>query len=286
MNFHIVTLFPEMFDSYLGESILARAIGEKKIKVNFVNPRKFVTGKYRKVWPDGNISLQIDERPYGGGPGMVMMAEPMVRAVESIFKKIDPALQSPLKRGIKNQTTKIVSKSSFDKKAKVNPKILIVNFVPSAEKFTTDYAKKIVGEGKKSGYTDVIFICGRYEGIDARMSEILIKLYGKKVYTEFSIGDYVLTGGELPAMVLIDTISRQVAGVLGNFNSREEERISSSKVYTRPEVIEYKYKPKVARQDLATKKTIIQKEKVIKSKVPKVLLSGDHKKIEEWKRNK
>lgn len=77
-----------MFDSYLNESILARAIKEKKIKLNFVNPRKFVTGKYKKKWPDGNISAQIDDRPYAGGPGMVMMAEPVARAVESVLKKI------------------------------------------------------------------------------------------------------------------------------------------------------------------------------------------------------
>ncbi|MFA6355265.1 MAG: tRNA (guanosine(37)-N1)-methyltransferase TrmD, partial [Candidatus Paceibacterota bacterium] len=134
MNFHVITLFPEMFDSYLGESILARAIKEKKISVSFLNPRKFVSGKYRKVWPDGNVSAQVDERPYGGGPGMVMMAEPVIKAVESVIKKIS-----------KNQKSKI----------------LTINFVPSAEKFTTEIAKKI---SKK--YTDVILICGRYEGID------------------------------------------------------------------------------------------------------------------------
>jgi len=101
-------------------------------------------------------------------------------------------------------------------------------------------------------------ICGRYEGIDARVDKILKT---KKV----SIGDYVLTGGEIPAMILIDSISRQVKGVLGNFDSREEERVSSSEIYTRPEVLEYKGK---------------------KYKVPKVLLSGNHKDIEAWKKNK
>lgn len=232
MNFHIITLFPEMFDSYLSESILARAIKEKKIKVTFVNPRKFVKGKYRKVWPDGNLSQQIDERPYGGGPGMVMMAEPVIRAVESITKKL----------------------------AKKNPpvggrKIKIINFVPSAKKFDTAYAKKLARPG---GYTDIILISGRYEGIDARMDKILKT-------EKISIGDYVLTGGELPAMIMIDCIARQVPGVLGNFDSREEERVSSSEIYTRPEVIEHNGK---------------------KYKVPKVLLSGNHKDIENWKQNK
>jgi tRNA (guanine37-N1)-methyltransferase len=225
MRFHIITLFPEMFDSYLGGSILGRAIKEKKISVSFVNPRKFVSGKYRKVWPDGNISAQVDERPYAGGPGMVMMAEPIIKAVESVLKKIS-------------------------KNKKQIPKINIINFIPSAEKFTTNIAKNI---SKK--YTDVILICGRYEGIDARVDKILKT-------KQYSIGDYVLTGGEIPAMILIDCISRQINGVLGNFDSREEERVSSSVIYTRPEVLIHNGK---------------------KYKVPTVLLSGDHKKIEEWK---
>lgn len=223
MRFHVITLFPEMFDSYLNESILGRAIKEKKISVSFINPRKFVSGKYRKVWPDGNISAQVDERPYAGGPGMVMMAEPIIKAVESVTKKI-------LKK----------KKSNFQ----------IINFIPSAEKFTTPIAKNI---SKK--YTDVILICGRYEGIDARVDKILKT-------KKYSVGDYVLTGGEIPAMILIDCVSRQVEGVLGNFNSREEERVSTSEIYTRPEILVHNGK---------------------KYKVPKVLLSGNHKDINEWK---
>jgi tRNA (guanine37-N1)-methyltransferase len=223
MNFHIITLFPEMFDSYLKESILGRAIKEKKISVSFLNPRQFVSGKYKKVWPDGNVSLQVDERPYAGGPGMVMMAEPIIKAVDQVLKKISK---------------------------KKNSKTLTINFVPTAEKFNTKIAKNI---SKK--YTDIIMICGRYEGIDARVDKILKT-------KKFSIGDYVLTGGEIPAMVLVDSISRQIKGVLGNFDSREEERISSSEVYTRPEVLIFNKK---------------------KYKVPKVLLSGDHKKINLWK---
>lgn len=213
-----------MFNSYLKESILGRAIKEKKIKIDFVNPRNFVSGKYKKVWPDGNVSAQVDERPYGGGPGMVMMAEPIIKAVELAIKKINK---------------------------RKNSKILIINFVPSADKFTTTLAKKI---SKK--YTDIILICGRYEGIDARVDKILKT-------KKYSIGDYVLTGGEIPAMVLIDSISRQIKGVLGNFDSREEERISSSQIYTRPEVLIHNKK---------------------KYKVPKVLLSGNHKEIENWKK--
>lgn len=226
MHFHVVTLFPEAFDSYLQESIIGRAIKEKRIKVSFVNPRTFVTGKYKKVWPDGNKSLVVDDRPYGGGPGMIVRAEPVLKAVESVLKK--------LKANSKKQTARIK----------------IINFSPSGKKFDTTYAKQTT---KK--YTDIIMLCGRYEGIDARVAKILKA-------QDLSIGDYVLTGGELPAMILIDSISRQIPGVLGKFDSLEEERISSSEFYTRPEILEYKSK---------------------KYRVPKVLLSGDHKKIEEWK---
>ncbi len=221
-----------MFDSYLNESILGRAIKNKKIKVSFINPRKFVTGKYKKVWPDGNISAQVDDKPYAGGPGMVMRAEPIIKAVETIIKKIT---------------------NSKTKKQTPKSKVIIINFIPSAEKFETKMAKNF-----SQKYTDIIMICGRYEGIDARVDKILKT---KKI----SIGDYVLTGGEIPAMILVDSISRQIKGVLGNFDSREEERISSSIVYTRPEILEYKGK---------------------KYRVPKVLLSGNHKKIEEWKNHK
>ena len=220
MHFHIVTLFPESFDSYLAESIIGRAIKAKKIKISFYDPRKYVTGKYKKVWPDGNVSRVVDDRPYGGGPGMIMRAEPVLKAVEVALKKI--------KKG----------------------KVKIINFTPSGKKFDTPYAKKTAEK-----FSDIILICGRYEGIDARVDKILKS-------DQISIGDYVLTGGELPAMIVIDCMSRQIQGVLGNFDSREEERVSSSEFYTRPEIFEYKGK---------------------KHKVPKVLLSGDHKKIEEWK---
>jgi tRNA (guanine37-N1)-methyltransferase len=272
MRFHIITLFPEMFDSYLGESILGRAIKQKKISVSFLNPRKFVSGKYKKVWPDGNVSRQIDERPYGGGPGMVMMAEPIIRAVESVQASITKRSQQS-----KARPYSVNSES----------KILIINFIPSAEKFTTEVAKKI---SKK--YTDVILICGRYEGIDARVEKILRDM--KYAVIDLSVGDYVLTGGEIPAMILIDCISRQVKGVLGNFDSREEERISSSEIYTRPEVLIWpsssktQASPRVASVKTtaspraASVKTTASRRK--KYKVPKVLLSGNHKDIENWKR--
>jgi tRNA (guanine37-N1)-methyltransferase len=212
MRFHIITIFPEMFDSYLKESIIGRAIKDKKIKILFYNPMDFCEPKRR-----------VDNRPYGGGPGMVLRPELFLKA----FSKIK----------IKNKN-----------------KTKIILFSPSGKKFNTAYAKKLV----KQKYTDIILISGRYEGIDARVQKILKA-------EEISIGDYVLTGGELPAMVLIDSISRQIPGILGKYESLEEERVSSSEVYTRPEVLKYKNK---------------------NYKVPKVLLSGNHKKIEEWKKRK
>ncbi len=200
-----------MFDSYLQESILGRAIESKKISIRFYNPLDYCAPKER-----------VDNRPYGGGPGMVIRPEPVLKAIDKALRKI-----------------------------KTSAKVKIIIFSPSGKKFDTEYAKK---SAKK--YTDIVLISGRYEGIDARVQKILKA-------EEISIGDYVLTGGELPAMVLIDSISRQVPGVLGKYESLEEERVSSSEVYTRPEVLKYKDK---------------------NYKVPKVLLSGNHKDIDDWKK--
>lgn len=241
VKFHIITIFPNIFDSYLNESIIGRAIKNKHIKVLFYNPRDFIKAPKNNYKP-------VDDKPYGGGPGMVMRAEPILRAVEKALSAVQKFSSGP------RSSSAGASARPFRKlSSSFKPKILIINFIPSAEKFTTGMAKNI---SKK--YTDVILICGRYEGIDARVDKILKT---KKV----SIGDYVLTGGEIPAMVLIDCISRQIEGVLGNFDSREEERISTSEVYTRPEVLKYGKK---------------------KYKVPKVLLSGNHKEIEKWKKSK
>ena len=168
---------------------------------------------------------------------MVIEAMPVIKAIEKAMKSIDA--------GFKKQDSRI-------KKSK-NSRVKIIFFSPGGKQFTTDYAKVIA---KK--YTDVILISGRYEGIDVRVKKIF-------KMEDISIGPYVLTGGELPAMVFLDCLSRQVEGVLGNISSLEESRISSHYVYTRPEVFVYKGK---------------------KYRVPKVLLSGDHSKIENWKKNK
>lgn len=242
MHFHIITIFPDIFDSYLNESILGRAIKNKLVSVKFYNPRDFIKAPKNNYRP-------VDDKPYSGGPGMVMRAEPILKAVNKVLVLI---------------------------KGK-NKKVLIINFIPSAEKFTTAYAKTI---SKK--YTDVILICGRYEGIDARVDKIISAKGGSAFggknfkFKKISIGDYVLTGGEIPAMVLIDCVSRQIQGVLGNFNSREEERVSSSEVYTRPEIIKYPSSHKASNGQV----------KIKIYRVPKVLLSGHQAKIEEWKKRK
>ncbi len=211
MTFHIITIFPDMFRSYTDESILLRAQNNKLINIKFYNPRDFTKDKHRKV----------DDKPYGGGPGMVMQAEPILRAVAKA-------------RGRKK-----------------NVKIII--FSPSGKQFTNTYAETLSKKCK-----DIILIAGRYEGVDTRVKKILKA-------EELSIGHYILTGGEVPAMVVVDAISRQITGVLGHDESLEEKRVSSSEMYTRPEVIKYKDK---------------------NYKVPKVLISGNHKKINEWRKGR
>lgn len=223
MQFHVITLFPESLDSYIQSSIIARAIKEKKIKVTTYELRKYAPKELKKKWKDGNVTTYVDDRPYGGGPGMVLRAEPFLRAAEAVEKKIAKRAKS---------------------------KTLFVFFSPAGKQFDTAYAK---ASAKK--YTDIVFLCGRYEGIDARVAKILKA-------DHVSIGPYVLTGGELPALIMIDSISRQIPGVLGKHESLEEERVSSSEIYTRPEVLVHKNK---------------------KHKVPDVLMSGDHKKIDAWK---
>ncbi len=218
MNFHIITLFPDAFTSYLGESILKRAIEDEKIHVFFYDPKDY----------ESDSKKRLDDKPYGGGPGMVIRALPVVQAIEKAFENAS---------NLKAESQKL--------------KVKVIWLSPSATQFTNEYAGKTA---KK--YTDIIIVCGRYEGIDARV---------KKVFKgdELSVGPFVLTGGELPAMLIIDVMSRQVSGVLGDINSLEESRITSPDSYTRPEVFEHKGK---------------------KYKVPKVLLSGDHKKIDEWRK--
>lgn len=208
VTFHIITLFPDACAPYLNASIIGRAQESKKIKIKYYDPKDFSRDKWGRV----------DRRPYGGGPGMVLEPEAMLRAVQKAVGK---------------------------------KKVEIYFFDRSGVQFTNETARALV----KKKVKDMVFICGHYEGVDARVQKIL---KAKKI----SVGPYTLTGGELPALIVIDAIARQVPGVLGRFDSIEEERVSSSEVYTRPEVFVWKGK---------------------KHRVPKVLLSGNHAEIEKWK---
>lgn len=213
LKFHIITLFPELIETYTKESIIGRAMAKKHLAVKTYNPRDFTNDKHYKV----------DARPFSGGPGMVLQAEPILKTVDHIKKQL-----------------------------KTKPKIFI--FSPRGKQFDNLKAKALV---KK--HTDFIFICGRYEGIDARVKKILKA-------EELSIGPYVLTGGELPALVVLDSIARQKPGVLGEPSSLEEGRSEVNDrhlVYTRPASFKYQGK---------------------EYKVPPVLLSGNPAKIAAWYR--
>ncbi len=225
-TFHIISLFPESFDSYLNVSIVKRALEKGLIDIKYYNPRDF-TVPSRKGQPLTYADRRVDSRPYGGGPGMVIEALPIIKAIEKAVG-----------RKLKAQSSKL--------------KTLIAFFSPAGKQFSNEMAESF----KK--YSDIVLVCGRYEGIDARI---------KKVFpmVDISVGPYVLTGGELPAMIVIDSITRRIPGAIGDNLSIEEERIASSDVYTRPEAITYR------------KKTY---------KVPKILLTGHHAKIDEWKNKK
>ncbi|HEX2792581.1 MAG TPA: tRNA (guanosine(37)-N1)-methyltransferase TrmD [Candidatus Paceibacterota bacterium] len=217
LRFHLITLFPEACDAYLSASILGRARDSKKISVSYQNPRDFVPvpkGKDKAF-----AYKKVDERPYGGGPGMVMTALPIVKAV---------------KKSLGRRT---------GKKA-------IIWFSPSGKQFTNKDADAL---GKLD---EVVFVCGRYEGIDERAMKILKTMAPVKV---FAFGEAVYTGGEVPAMGMVDAITRRLPGVLGKDASVEERRVAAPDVYTRPEVLEWEGR---------------------RYKVPAVLLTGNHANID------
>ncbi len=215
IRFHLITLFEDACDAYLSASIVGRARTEKKMSISYFSPRTFVSNRWGKV----------DERPYGGGPGMVMQALPVVKAVEKAIGR---------KRG----------------------KRVIVWFRPDAKQFSNKDADALLA------YDDVVLVCGRYEGIDERAKNILKTIAPVK---EFSVGEAVYTGGEIPALAIVDAVTRRIPGVLGKDESVEERRVASHAVYTRPDVIVHK------------KKTY---------KVPPVLKTGNHAKIDSWRLDK
>jgi tRNA (guanine37-N1)-methyltransferase len=209
MRIDILTIFPRMFDAVLNESMLKRAQKRGILKIIVHNIRDYTLDKHRKV----------DDRPFGGGPGMVMRPEPIFRAMEYIASKVKISKQ----------------------------KVILLS--PQGKSLNQNLARRL------SKYQHLVLICGHYEGIDERVKKRFVDL-------EVSIGDYILTGGELPAMVLVDAVARLIPGVLGRKDSLTDETFQDNLLeypqYTRPAVYR-------------------------KMKVPAILLSGNHKKIKEWR---
>lgn len=212
MRFHIMTLFPEIFNSYMSESIMKRAVEKGIIEVNIYNIRDFSTNKHKKV----------DDYPFGGGAGMVMTPQPIYDTYKYIVDKFN--IEEPR----------------------------VIYLTPKGKVHNQEIATDM------SSYEDIILLCGHYEGIDQRIIDSIVT-------DEISIGDYVLTGGELPALILIDSISRLIPGVLNQNESFEEESFKDNLLeyphYTRP-------------------------REFMGMEVPEVLLSGNHKKIDEWRHEK
>ena len=240
-----------MFGAVLDESILKRAQKKGLLKINVHNIRDYSLDKHKKV----------DDKPFGGGPGMIMRTEPIFRAIRDIKSKVNPSttlrVDDERSRTIKSKKfPNVVTQSSYasgsrrrtEEVASFGTKIILLS--PKGKALSHALAKKL------SKNKHLILICGHYEGIDERVKERLVD-------AEISIGDYVLTGGELPAMVLIDAIARLIPGVLGREDSLTDETFQGNLLeypqYTRPAVFKG-------------------------MKVPTVLLSGNHKKIQEWRK--
>ncbi len=232
MRFDIITIFPKIFDSYFSESILARAQAKNLIDINVHDLRDWATGAHR----------QVDDRPFGGGPGMVLKIEPIWRCVQSLKSKV------------KSQKSKVQSKSK---------KVRVILMSAKGKRFVQSDVKRLLK------YDQLIMICGRYEGVDERVAKYVAD-------EEVSIGDYVLTGGELPAMIILDATSRFIPGVIGKSESLTEESFT---LYNKDARIRYTEYPHYTRPE------IFAPDKKTTWRTPKVLISGNHKKIQVW-RNK
>lgn len=227
MNFHVLTLFPDMVMDGLHTSIIGRAVKKGFLTIEAVNIRDYSTNKHGTV----------DDYPYGGGAGMVMQAEPIYLAYQALCEQITD----------RQKQRAIESTQSHKQDAGSKPRVIYLT--PQGKTFTQQMAVEFSRE------EDLIFLCGHYEGVDERVLDMIVT-------DEVSIGDYVLTGGELPAMVMIDTISRLVPGVLNNNDSAVFESFHSNLLeypqYTRP-------------------------AEFMGHKVPEILLSGDHARVEQWR---
>ncbi|MCI5870126.1 MAG: tRNA (guanosine(37)-N1)-methyltransferase TrmD [Dorea sp.] len=230
MNFYIMTLFPEMVMNGLDTSIIGRAIHKGLLSIEAINIRDYAFNKHNSV----------DDYPYGGGAGMLMQAEPVYQCYQALSEKIIAGKAEEA----------ICAEQGVDSETPVTKKPRVIYLSPQGRTFNQTMAEEFAKE------EDLVFLCGHYEGIDERVLEEIVTDY-------VSIGDYVLTGGELPAMIMVDCISRLVPGVLHNDVSAEFESFQDNLLeypqYSRPEVWHDK-------------------------RVPEILLSGHHANIEKWRR--
>ncbi len=245
MNFHILTLFPEMVENGLKTSIIGRAVAGGLLSIEAVNIRDFAFNKHQSV----------DDYPYGGGAGMLMQAEPAYLAYKDIEERIQKRIQNAKMQNAETEEQDAevkVQNAGIQDAETVSPdkKLRVVYLSPQGKTFDQKMAEELAEE------EDLVLLCGHYEGIDERVLAEIVTDY-------VSIGDYVLTGGELPAMVMVDTISRLVPGVLHNDVSAEFESFQDN-------LLEY---PQYSRP-----------EEWHGKKVPPVLLSGHHANIEKWRR--
>ena len=244
MNFHILTLFPEMIEQGLNTSITGRAISNGLLSIEAVNIRDYAFNKHQSV----------DDYPYGGGAGMLMQAEPVYLAYEAVRKKI--AERKPAEAATETEEPAEAEQleekpvTGSEEEPVKEKKLRVVYLSPQGDVFSQGMAEELAKE------EDLVLLCGHYEGIDERVLEEIVTDY-------VSIGDYVLTGGELPAMVMVDAISRLVPGVLHNNVSAEFESFQDN-------LLEY---PQYSRP-----------EEWHGKKVPPVLMSGHHANIEKWRR--
>ena len=244
MNFHILTLFPEMIEQGLNTSITGRAISNGLLSIEAVNIRDYAFNKHQSV----------DDYPYGGGAGMLMQAEPVYLADEAVRKQIaerQPAeAETETEEPAEAEQLEEKPVTGSEEEPVKEKKLRVVYLSPQGDVFSQGMAEELAKE------EDLVLLCGHYEGIDERVLEEIVTDY-------VSIGDYVLTGGELPAMVMVDAISRLVPGVLHNNVSAEFESFQDN-------LLEY---PQYSRP-----------EEWHGKKVPPVLMSGHHANIEKWRR--
>lgn len=242
MNFHILTLFPEMIEQGLNTSITGRAISNGLLSIEAINIRDYAFNKHQSV----------DDYPYGGGAGMLMQAEPVYLAYEAVRKKIAERKPAEAETEEPAEAEQLEEKpvTGSEEEPVKEKKLRVVYLSPQGDVFSQGMAEELAKE------EDLVLLCGHYEGIDERVLNEVVTDY-------VSIGDYVLTGGELPAMIMIDAISRLVPGVLHNDVSAEFESFQDN-------LLEY---PQYSRPEIWHDK-----------QVPAILLSGHHANIEKWRR--